>query len=67
MGGNGAIFIEGDSEIIDEEDEHNTSLDHVRRKSIFRGNKSLDDFDAEDVDNQVSQVDFVKGLKSELE
>ena len=31
MGGNGPIFIEGDSEIIDEEDEHNTSLNQVRR------------------------------------
>ena len=66
MGGNGTVFIEGDSQVIDEEDEHNTSLDQVKRKSVFRGNKSLDDFDGDDVEESVSQMDFVKGLKSEI-
>ena len=27
MGGNGSAFIEGDSNVIDEEEEHNQSLD----------------------------------------
>jgi hypothetical protein len=45
MGGHGPIFIEGDSEVIEEAEEHNQSLDEVRRRSTAKHNKSLDDFD----------------------
>jgi hypothetical protein len=54
MGGNGAVFIEGDSEVIAEVDEQNISLDQVKRKSVFKNNKSLDDFDGENEEQPVS-------------
>lgn len=41
-------FIEGESDIIDEDDENNNSFDEIKRKTItHKKNKSLDDFDGE--------------------
>jgi len=49
----GHVFVEGDSDVIDEEAEHNLSLgDHTMRKTLKKGPKSLDDFEGEEEDNQ---------------
>jgi hypothetical protein len=50
-------FIEGDSDIIDEADERDASFDNLRRKTVKK-NKSLDDFDGEQVEEPVNQQDF---------
>lgn len=51
MGGTGPVFIEGDSNVIDEEEEYNNSMDNIRRKSVFntKNNKSLDNFEGKDI------------------
>ncbi len=64
--GNG--FVEGDSDIIDEDDEGNLSMDEFRRRgTVTKRNKSLDDFDGEMTEEPVNQQDFLKGLITELE
>lgn len=46
--GKSHVFIEGESDIIDEDDEANHSIDELRRRStVPKKNKSLDDFDGE--------------------
>ena len=50
MGGNQNIFIEGESDIIDEADED--SIDNLRRSSkLFKKNKSFGD-DADEETNE---------------
>ena len=53
MGTHGA-FIEGDSDVIEEADEHNQSLDNVGRRTFKRNNKSLDDYDGDQIDEPVN-------------
>lgn len=54
LGGGNQIFIEGDSDIIDEDDEGNYSFDNPRGSNKKRNtvnnkkNKSLDDFDEQE-------------------
>ncbi len=49
------MFLEGDSDIIDEDDEQNNSIDDLRRRStVPKKNKSLDDF-GEQVEEPVNQ------------
>lgn len=54
LGGGNQIFIEGNSDIIDEDDEGNYSFDNPRHSQVRRftannkKNKSLDDFDEEE-------------------
>lgn len=60
--GHGNNFIEGDSDIIDEDDEQNSIDDLRRRSTVPKKNKSLDDF-GEQVEEPVNQQDFLRGLK----
>jgi hypothetical protein len=53
--GRGGVFIEGESDIIDEDDEANISMDDFRRRGTHtKKNKSLDDFDGEPVEEPVN-------------
>lgn len=65
--GNQGIFIEGESDIIDEDDEGNHSFDNIRRSSRAqtKRNKSLDDFDGENNEAPVNQQDFLRDLMNE--
>ncbi|CDW84028.1 UNKNOWN [Stylonychia lemnae] len=64
MGGNQNIFIEGESDIIDEADED--SIDNLRRSSKrFKRNKSFGDEDQ--IEGPVNQQDFVMGIMHELQ
>jgi len=66
--GKSHVFIEGESDIIDEDDEANHSIDELRRRStVPKKNKSLDDFDGEQIEEPVNQQDFLRGLKQEIE
>lgn len=48
-------FLEGDSDIIDEDDENNNSFDEIKRKTItHKKNKSLDDFDGQQTEEPVN-------------
>lgn len=53
--GKSNVFIEGESDIIDEDEEMNYSMDEARRRTITnKKNKSLDDFDEEQIDGPVN-------------
>lgn len=56
IGNSSKIFIEGDSNIIDEDEEGNFSVDELRRRSgtVNKRNKSLDDFDGQQVEAPVN-------------
>ena len=62
--GEGNIYIEGDSDIIDEAAEDmNNSFDQMR-KSKYKKPKSLDDFDGEEEEDNTKD-DFFKSLMND--
>ena len=66
--GDGNIFIEGDSDIIDEAAEDlNNSMDQVRRTYMHKKPKSLDDQDGteEDLQPVMNEDEFFKGLMTD--
>ena len=71
---NANVFIEGDSDVIDEDDEGNYSFENNprssapnKRRQTIKRNKSLDDGDQLEGDEPVlNQQEFLKGLMNEL-
>lgn len=58
------IYIEGDSDVIDEMDEHNLSAEGLRKTIIptRRGLKSDGEFDVEDNEESIDHSEFIKGV-----
>lgn len=65
LNGFGGGFVEGDSDIIDEEeggDDHNNSMDNIRQSKKNKP-KSLDDFDETEGKAEIDKEEFFKNLE----
>ncbi len=59
---NNNVYIEGESDIIDEEAEHNLSMEGIRR-TFKKGTRSQGELEENEGENEdISQQDFIKGV-----